>query len=119
MARRKTNPDFLTGIPELLLLQLLSSTPMHGYAVVQAISDSTSGELKFGEGSIYPILHRLEGEGKLATKCGEHNGRQRVVYRTTKKGLKQLAESHSTWQRITNAVTTVFEAPNGLRESHG
>ena len=119
MARRKTNPDFLTGIPELLLLQLLSRKPMHGYAAVQAISASTSGELQFGESSIYPILHRLEGEGKLTTQCVEHNGRQRIIYRTTKKGLRQLAESQSTWQRITAAVALVLETPTELRGSHG
>ena len=87
MARRKTNPDFLTGVPELLLLQLLSRQPMHGYAVVQAITKATAGELTFGEGSIYPILHRLESESKLTTRRIEHNGRERVVYRTTKKGF--------------------------------
>ena len=115
MARRKTNPDFLIGVPELLLLQLLSRKPMHGYAVVQAITDATSGELQFGEGSIYPILHRLESEKKLATQHVEHNGRQRVIYRTTKKGLTQLAESHSTWQKITSAVSAVLDGPDGLR----
>ncbi len=115
MARRKTNPDFLTGVPELLLLQLLSRKPMHGYAVVQAITAATSGELQFGEGSIYPILHRLESERKLATRRVEYNGRERVIYRTTKKGLAQLAESYSTWQRITDAVTAVLDEPRGLR----
>ncbi len=119
MARRKTNPDFLTGVPELLLLQLLARKPMHGYAVVQAITEATSGELKFGEGSIYPILHRLESEGKLTTKRVEHNGRERVIYRPTKKGLAQLAESQSTWQRINEAVAAVLEAPQQLGAGHG
>ena len=119
MARRKTNPDFLTGAPELLLLQLLSRKPMHGYAVVQAITTATSGELKFGEGSIYPILHRLESERKLTTKRVEHKGRERVIYRPTKKGLAQLAESQSAWQRINEAVAAVLETPQRLREGHG
>jgi len=113
MARRKTNPDFLTGVPELLLLRLLSRQPMHGYAVVQTITTATGGELKFGEGSIYPILHRLESQGKLSAERVEHNGRERVIYCTTKKGLTQLAESHSAWQQVVRGVRTVFDEFNG------
>lgn len=108
MARRKTNPDFLTGVPELLVLRLLSRQPMHGYAVVQAIAAATEGKLTFGEGSIYPVLHRLESERKLSIKRIEVNGRERVIYRTTKKGLTQLAESHSAWREIVDAVNTAF-----------
>jgi len=117
MARRKTNPDFLTGVPELLVLCLLSRQPMHGYAVVQAIATATEGKLTFGEGSIYPVLHRLEGEGKLSTKRTEVKGRERVIYRTTKKGLAQLAESHSVWQEISDAVNTVFSGGNDATQA--
>lgn len=115
MARRKTNPDFLTGIPELLLLRLLSRKPMHGYAAVQAITSATGGELKFGEGSIYPILHRLEGEEKLETERVLHKGRERVIYRTTNKGRAQLAESHTIWQRVVRGVDTAFAGLDGKR----
>jgi len=118
MARRKTNPDFLTGVPELLLLQLLSRQPMHGYAVVQAITQATAGELMFGEGSIYPILHRLESEKKLTTQRIEHNGRERIIYRTTQKGVAQLTESHSTWLKISDAVNAVLNGTHRLGESH-
>ena len=118
MARRRTNPDFLTGVPELLLLRLLSRKPMHGYAVVQEITIATGGDLKFGEGSIYPILHRLEEEGKLSTKRTEHNGRDRVIYRTTEKGLAQLAESLSLWQKVVRGVDAAFEGLEPNRGSH-
>lgn len=118
MARRKTNPDFLTGVPELLLLRLLSRKPMHGYAVVQAITSATGGELKFGEGSIYPILHRLEDEGKLSAERTQHNGRERVIYHTTKKGLAQLAESHSLWQQVVRGVNTAFAGLDERQENY-
>ncbi len=116
MTKRKTNPDFLTGVPELLVLRLLSRKPMHGYAVVQAISAATDGQLTFREGSIYPVLHRLESEKKLTTKTTEHNGRQRVIYRTTKKGLAQLEESRDMWLKIAKAIDKVFDNPE---EGHG
>jgi PadR family transcriptional regulator, regulatory protein PadR len=60
---RRTNPDYLNGVPELLLLSLLSRRAMYGYELVQAIRAATGGALEFGEGCIYPILHRLEAVG--------------------------------------------------------
>jgi PadR family transcriptional regulator PadR len=65
MALRKSNPPFLNGVPELLLLELLARRPMYGYQLVQAIKLATDGHLEFGEGCIYPILHRLESQGVL------------------------------------------------------
>jgi PadR family transcriptional regulator PadR len=66
MAIRKTNPAFLNGVPEMLLLELLSRRPMYGYELVQSIKLATGGTLEFGEGCIYPILHRLETQGVLS-----------------------------------------------------
>ncbi len=110
VGQRKTNPDFLTGVPEMLVLRLLSQRSMHGYAVVQAIKIQSQQQFQFGEGSIYPILHRLESNAMLKTKTITVKGRQRVVYSITAKGKKRLAESHSLWQQVVGAVNTIFEA---------
>lgn len=108
MPRRKTNPDFVTGVPELLVLRLLSRTPMHGYAVVQAIKVQSGGNLSFGEGSIYPILHRLEADGMLSTDTSEVNGRKRVTYSVTENGLRRLSDSQSTWNQVVTSVQTIL-----------
>src|SRR5437868_2804543 len=57
---RNSNPDFLNGVPELLVLRLLARRPMYGYQLVRAIEQSSGQVLEFGEGCIYPVLHRLE-----------------------------------------------------------
>ena len=62
MSTTRKDSDFLNGVPELLLLRLLSRRPMYGYELVQAIRLATGGAIAFGEGCIYPILHRLEAE---------------------------------------------------------
>ncbi len=49
---KNSNPDFLNGVPELLVLQLLARRPMYGYQLVRAIEQSTSQVLEFGEGCI-------------------------------------------------------------------
>ncbi len=104
MRTRRSNPNFLNGVPELLILSLLSRRPMYGYQLVQAIHASTNGTLEFGEGCIYPVLHRLEAEGLLDSKRETVAGRSRVIYRVTAKGAKQLASSVTTWQQIVQAV---------------
>jgi PadR family transcriptional regulator, regulatory protein PadR len=104
MKSNRTNPDFLNGVPELLLLSLLSRRPMYGYELVQAIHASSNGTLQFGEGCIYPILHRLEADGHLASKREMVAGRSRVIYRITAKGSKQLASTTTAWKQIVQAI---------------
>jgi PadR family transcriptional regulator, regulatory protein PadR len=104
MKSKRTNPDFLNGVPELLILSLLSRRSMYGYELVQAIRQSTNGTLEFGEGCVYPVLHRLEAEGLLGSKRETVGGRSRVIYRVTAKGSKQLASTATTWQQIVKAI---------------
>ena len=56
---RKTNPSFLNGVPELLVLRLLARREMYGYQIVEEIRKQTGEALSFGEGCIYPYLHHF------------------------------------------------------------
>lgn len=107
MARRRTNPDFLNGVPELLILQLLSTQPAYGYQLVQAIRGAGE-EFQFGEGCIYPVLHRLESDRLVTSHRETVSGRSRVVYRITASGKKRLGESARTWAAIAEAVERVL-----------
>jgi len=109
MTAKKTNPDFLNGVPELLILRLLAHTPMHGYDVVQAIKTSSGGTLQFGEGCVYPILHRLEAQNYLSSRREQVAQRSRIVYRLTKLGQRRLADSWQTWKQVVAGVTAVLE----------
>ena len=109
MAIRTSNPPFLNGVPELLILRLLSQRAMYGYELVQTIKLASGNELEFGEGCVYPILHRLEGD-KLLKASGQVVGsRTRIVYETTARGRARLAESISTWERISQAVSRTLK----------
>jgi PadR family transcriptional regulator PadR len=109
MTTRRTNPDFLNGVPELLILSMLARRPMYGYQLVQAIRQSTQGTLEFGEGCVYPVLHRLEAEGVLGSRRETVAGRSRVVYRVTAKGSKHLAGTATAWRRIVGAVERALQ----------
>ncbi len=109
MPRKRTNPDFLNGVPELLILRLLSRKPMHGYELVQSIARCSRGELEFGEGCIYPLLHRLERDGALTSRRESVGGRNRVVYRVSATGKKRLESSTTRWQDVVEAVQGVLQ----------
>lgn len=107
MSTRKGS-DFLNGIPELLILRLVARQPMHGYEVVQAIRLSTEGVLAFGEGCVYPALHRLQAEGCLASRREQVGGRSRVVYRITPAGHKRLGAEAARWADVSAAVGKIL-----------
>jgi len=115
MTLKKTNPDFLNGVPELLVLQLLDRQPLHGYDLVQAIRTASDGRLDFGEGCIYPVLHRLEAQKLLVSKRELVAGRNRIVYRLTKQGQRRLVDARAAWREIVTAVGAMLEGNEHAR----
>jgi PadR family transcriptional regulator PadR len=109
MTTQRKDNDFLNGVPELLLLRLLARQPMYGYELVQTIRLASEDVLAFGEGCIYPVLHRLESEGSLASKREAVGGRSRVVYRLTAAGRKRLDAATTQWGKIAGAVGRILE----------
>ena len=107
MTLRKTNPGFMTGIPEILILRLLADREMYGYELVQAIKVATGSAIKVGEGVVYPILHALEASRCLKASRKPINGRTRIYYRATASGRKRLALLVREWSRINAAVSQV------------
>jgi PadR family transcriptional regulator PadR len=117
MNTKKSNPPFLNGVPEMLILQLLDQRPMYGYELVQAIRAASAERLEFGEGCIYPILHRLEAQELLASRRQAVGGRDRVVYRMTPRGRKQLAATVLDWRRVVAAVNACLQGGEHVRAS--
>jgi len=109
MTKRRTNPDFLNGVPELVVLDLLSRRPMYGYELVQAIQVESAGALEFGEGCIYPLLHKLEARGDLSSRRIDVGGRSRVVYRVTPKGSQTRSKSAAQWSEVVAAVSRILQ----------
>ncbi len=108
VAMKKTNPSFLNGVPELLVLRLLSSREMYGYQIVEEIRAQSRDALAFGEGCIYPYLHHLEAEKFVGSRRQEVDGRSRNYYKLTPRGQKRLEELSSEWKRVTAGVALLM-----------
>ncbi|MCO6454498.1 MAG: helix-turn-helix transcriptional regulator [Pirellulaceae bacterium] len=109
MTAKRTNPDFLNGVPELLILQLLDRRPQYGYELVKAIRTSSGEAFAFGEGCVYPLLHRLEAEGLLVSEQRKVGNRTRFVYSTTAAGRARLADSRAVWEQVATGIRAVLQ----------
>ena len=106
----QSNPPFMSGVPELLLLRLLNEQEMYGYELVRSIKKVTNEAISLGEGVIYPVLHSLERNGSLKSKRKAVSGRTRVYYSLTKKGHDRLEKLRGDWNRIQGGVATALES---------
>ena len=100
----QTNPPFMSGVPELLVLRLLARQEMYGYEIVRAVKLITQQAISLGEGVIYPVLHGLERSGSLKAKRKAVNGRTRVYYSLTPKGQKRFERLSEEWDRISGGI---------------
>lgn len=107
----QSNPPFMSGVPELLLLRLLDQNEMYGYELVRSIRTVTGEAISLGEGVIYPVLHGLERNGALKSKRKPVAGRTRVYYSLTSKGRQRLQKLQDDWLRIQGGITNALEMP--------
>jgi len=112
VATRETNPNFMNGVPELLILRLLQQGEMYGYEIVQEIRSRTGSVVAVGEGVVYPVLHVLEREGALASKRRTVGGRSRIYYVVTPLGTRRLTVLSETWNQLAAAIQRLLKGGN-------
>ena len=104
MPARETNPNFMNGVPELVILRLLQQEEMYGYEIVQAIRSRTEAVIAIGEGVVYPVLHGLERDGALTSRRKTVNSRSRIYYSVTAAGSCRLADLSEAWTSLAAAI---------------
>ncbi|HEV2704260.1 MAG TPA: PadR family transcriptional regulator [Steroidobacteraceae bacterium] len=106
---RDPNPNFMAGVPELMVLRLLQDREMYGYEIVEAIKTETAEVISFGEGVVYPLLHHLEEEGALTSRRKLVGGRSRVYYTLTAKGARRYGQLAQTWTSLAEAIHSALK----------
>ncbi len=106
----QSNPPFMSGVPELLVLQVLAAEEMYGYELIKRIRLVTDEAVALGEGVVYPALHALERSGSLRSRRKLVNGRPRVYYRITAKGRKRLDQLTGEWRRVNGGISVALAA---------
>jgi PadR family transcriptional regulator len=100
--------ETLKGHLESLVLATLDGEPLHGYAVIEALRGRSDGAFDLAEGTVYPVLHRLEADGLLSSAWSSGEGRRRRVYRLTRRGSSALQQRRADWRAFAGAVEAVL-----------
>ena len=94
----------------MLVLQIVSLEPIHGYGIAQRIQQISRDVVQVNQGSLYPALHRLEARGWLEGSWRQsETGREAKFYALTTVGKKQLAREKADWDRLAQAITLIFD----------
>lgn len=98
------------GTLDMLILQILSLEPAHGYGIAQRLEQISRSVVQVNQGSLYPALHRLEQRGWLKAEWKQsETGREAKFYSLTPTGRKQLKAERESWAKLAGAVQLVFD----------
>ena len=99
------------GTLDMLILQILSLEPAHGYGIAQRLEQISKSVVQVNQGSLYPALHRLEQKGWLQQSDWKQpeTGREAKFYSLTRSGQGQLRAEKDSWARLTGAVQLIFD----------
>jgi len=97
------------GALAMLVLRVLRSGPLHGYAIAQRIRQLSDSVLEAEEGSLYPTLQRMLMEGWVRGKWGVSKTKRRVrFYTLTSKGELQLKHELAEYEQVAAAIQTIL-----------
>lgn len=103
--------QYRKGCARTLVLKILSERPMYGYEIATTLAKRSEDIFLLGQGTLYPLLYSLEKKGLICVdremRC-EKNGRKRLYYKLTSKGVESLAEDLATWSDIVKGMTLVL-----------
>jgi len=113
---KEVQVKLMKGLLDLIVLQFLSSQPMHGYQVITRIR-RTFG-VYFGPSTIYPLLNALEKKGYVKSEWDMSNERPRKVYKLTNEGQSLLNFTEDSLSFICRKIGTPVSLKNTMKEEH-
>jgi PadR family transcriptional regulator, regulatory protein PadR len=103
------NKDLVAASSTPLVLSILAEGDSYGYAILQRVRELSGGELEWTDGMLYPVLHRLERSGLVASRWEKaETGRKRKYYRVTEAGREQLAEERRQWRTVDATLRSIW-----------
>ncbi|MCM1541919.1 MAG: PadR family transcriptional regulator [Blautia sp.] len=99
------------GVLEMLVLRLLSEKEKYGYQLICELRDQSDDMFLLKEGTLYPILYRMEDDGLVASRWSEPKGREvsRKYYGITAEGRDTLEQLRTLWGRFSEKVDSIMK----------
>ena len=97
------------GTLEMLLLRILGDEPTYGYELVRRLTERSANHFRIKEGTLYPVLYRLEDAGLVVPEWDKPaRGVPRKYYRLTPTGTERVEELTEAWRGFSAAVDAVL-----------
>ncbi len=110
--RKGIERELKRGSLELIVLHLLSHGEAYGYEIVTKLTERTNGSLGVTDGTLYPVLYRLERAGSVEVRWETpQRGVPRKYYRLTEAGHAELAQLTREWTPFADAMTRLLYKP--------
>jgi PadR family transcriptional regulator PadR len=107
--RRSIERELKRGSLELIVLHLLSPGEAYGYEIVSKLTEQTNGSLEVTDGTLYPVLYRLERAGYVEVRWETpERGVPRKYYRLTEHGREELVRLREEWTTFAKAMTRLL-----------
>lgn len=103
------------GVLEMLVLQLLSGKEKYGYQLICELREQSEDMFLLKEGTLYPILYRMEDDGLVVSRWSEAKGREvsRKYYSITAEGMETLEQLRVLWDRFSQKVNVIMRSMQG------
>ena len=94
------------GVLEMLVLQLICQEPTYGYELLTSLKARSGGRFALKEGTLYPILYRLEDDGFIRASWSQGQGRvaPKKIYEATETGREESKRRTALWQDFSMTV---------------
>jgi len=115
MVNKKLNNKYIIqlkkGVLEILVFKLLSNQEKYGYQLIHELRQKSNGCFTLKEGTLYPILYRLEKDGMIVGKWNKEQDREvsKKYYSVTPKGKAELTELIKLWKDFSEGVTEILD----------
>jgi len=98
--------DLVAASAEPLILSLLEHGESYGYAIIQEIRSRSEDQLKWTDGMLYPVLHRMEAKGLIKSRWAKsETGRKRKYYSLKQDGKRALEKHFAQWKVVHSVLT--------------
>ena len=96
-----------TSIP--VILSVLKRGESYGYELIKEVKEASGGRLQFSDGTLYPILRKLEEKELITSEWRiAENDKRRRYYNITEKGKTQLKHEKKNWEFLNNLLSTLW-----------
>jgi PadR family transcriptional regulator, regulatory protein PadR len=100
--------EILKGLLDTLVLYVIEQKPKHGYLIAKSIGEMANGQMEIQDGTLYPILHRLEKKGLIRGGwLSDGTARKRREYKITAAGETTLRDQAGQWRFIASMLNQV------------